>query len=99
MVLASEKKTCLLQGSVPLYRSKIQLLRTVLRIFRTDETQKVQIVRVIAFMGAKLLHDGCTIHDLNLNLGIQQSGNMVPKSPEKCDDLSMMYLWRHLMSL
>ena len=62
--------------SVPFSRSKIQLLRTLLCIFHADKTQKVQIWEVIAFICAKLLHDGCAIHNLNLNLGIQ-SGQMM----------------------
>ena len=80
--------------SVPFSRSKIQLLRTLLRIFHADKTQKVQIVRVIAFIGAKLLHDGCAIHNLNLNLGIEQSGQMMSNFTWKKDELSMIYLWR-----
>ena len=63
--------------SVPFSTSKIQLLRTLLCIFHADKTQKVQIWKVIAFICAKLLHDGCAIHNLNLNLGIQQSGQMM----------------------
>ena len=63
--------------SVPFSRSKIQLLRTLLCIFHADKTQKVQIWEVIAFICAQLLHDGCAIHNLNLNLGIEQSGQII----------------------
>ena len=55
----------------PFYRSKIQLLRMLLRIFFADKTQKVQIWKVIAFICAQLLHYGCAIHNLNLNLGVR----------------------------
>ena len=55
----------------PFYRSKIQLLRMLLRIFFADKTQKVQIWKVSAFICAQLLHYGCAIHNLNLNLGVQ----------------------------
>ena len=63
--------------SVPFSTSKIQLLRTLLCIFHADKTQKVQIWKVIAFICAQLLHYGCAIHNLNLNLCIQQSGQMI----------------------